>query len=170
MKSGFRPKRTMRFVLFTGEEQGLLGSLAYVKMHKSEMPNHVAAVILDNGQGPVIGLQLGGRDDLVPAAKQFATSIQAFGKVKTDDAVDWHRRRTVHPRRSSGHQPRPGFSRLQIHASLASRHLRQSGTGPPSTGHRGHGAYQFLDRRSPRAAGVSMARSANRADAGEEAC
>ena len=89
MKSGFHPKRTMRFVLFTGEEQGLLGSLAYVKMHKSEMPNHVAAVILDNGQGPVIGLQLGGRDDLIPAAKQFATSIQAFGKVKTDDAVEF---------------------------------------------------------------------------------
>ena len=34
MKSGFKPKRTMRFVLFTGEEQGLLGSLAYVKTHK----------------------------------------------------------------------------------------------------------------------------------------
>lgn len=89
MKSGFRPKRTMRFVLFTGEEQGLLGSLAYVKTHKEELPNHVAAVILDNGQGPVVGLQLGGRDDLIPAAKQFATSIQAFGKVKTDDAVEF---------------------------------------------------------------------------------
>jgi carboxypeptidase Q len=89
MKSGFRPKRTMRFVLFTGEEQGLLGSLAYVKMHKQEMPNHVAAVILDNGQGSVVGLQLGGRDDLIAAVKPFATSIQAFGKIKTDDDVEF---------------------------------------------------------------------------------
>lgn len=89
VKSGFRPKRTMRFVLFTGEEQGLLGSLAYVKMHKQEMPNHVAAVILDNGQGTVVGLQLGGRDDLIAAVKPFATSIQAFGKIKTNDDVEF---------------------------------------------------------------------------------
>ena len=43
MKSGFKPRRTIRFVLFTGEEEGLLGSLAYVKTHQSEMTNHVAA-------------------------------------------------------------------------------------------------------------------------------
>ncbi len=89
IKSGFKPKRTMRFVLFTGEEQGLLGSLAYVKMHKSEMANHVAAVILDNGQGPVISLQLGGRDDVVAAVKPFAETVQAFGKIKTNDDVEF---------------------------------------------------------------------------------
>ncbi len=89
MKSGFKPKRTMRFVLFTGEEQGLLGSLAYVKMHKSEMSNHVAAVILDNGQGPVVSLQLGGRDDVVAAVKPFAETVQAFGKIKTNDDVEF---------------------------------------------------------------------------------
>src|ERR1700747_3404438 len=32
-RSGERPRRTIRFVLFTGEEQGLDGSLAYVKQH-----------------------------------------------------------------------------------------------------------------------------------------
>src|SRR5271154_4200958 len=37
MKSGFKPRRTIRFVLFTGEEEGLLGSLAYAKTHQSEM-------------------------------------------------------------------------------------------------------------------------------------
>ena len=89
MKSGFKPKRTMRFVLFTGEEQGLLGSLAYVKTHKAEMANHVAAVILDNGQGPVISLQLGGRDDVVAAVKPFAETVQAFGKIKTNDDVEF---------------------------------------------------------------------------------
>ena len=89
MKSGFKPKRTMRFVLFTGEEQGLLGSLAYVKTHKAEMANHVAAVILDNGQGPVISLQLGGRDDVVAAVKPFAETVQAFGKIKANDDVEF---------------------------------------------------------------------------------
>jgi carboxypeptidase Q len=85
--SGFKPKRTIRFVLFTGEEQGLLGSLAYTKTHKDEMGNHVAALILDNGQGPVVSLNMGGHDDLVPAVEKFADSVKAFGEVKVDDAV-----------------------------------------------------------------------------------
>jgi carboxypeptidase Q len=85
--SGFRPKRTIRFVLFTGEEQGLLGSLAYTKMHKDEMQNHVAALVLDNGQGPVVKLNMGGRDDLIPAMKKFTESIKAFGDVGVDDGV-----------------------------------------------------------------------------------
>lgn len=89
VKSGFKPKRTMRFVLFTGEEQGLLGSMAYVKTHKVEIANHVAAVILDSGQGPVVSLQLGGRDDLVDAVKPFASSIVAFGKIKANDDVEF---------------------------------------------------------------------------------
>ena len=72
VKSGAKPRRTLRFVLFTGEEQGLLGSLAYIKLHKDEMANHVAAVILDNGQGPVNGSNLGGRADLVPAAPKIS--------------------------------------------------------------------------------------------------
>jgi len=83
--SGFKPKRTIRFVLFTGEEQGLLGSLAYIRMHKDEMGNHVAAVILDNGQGPVVRMNLGGRDDLIPAVKKFAEAVKGFGDLDVDD-------------------------------------------------------------------------------------
>jgi carboxypeptidase Q len=89
MKSGYKPRRTIRFVLFTGEEQGLDGSIAYVKTHRDEMANHVAAVILDNGQGPVVGLQLGGRDDLIPSVEKFAASLQAFGDIAVDDDVEF---------------------------------------------------------------------------------
>jgi len=83
--SGFKPKRTIRFVLFTGEEQGLLGSLAYTKIHKDELKDHVAALVLDNGQGPVVKLNMGGRDDLIPAMKKFAESAKAFGDLGVDD-------------------------------------------------------------------------------------
>ena len=83
--SGFKPKRTIRFVLFTGEEQGLLGSLAYTKMHKNELSNHVAALVLDNGQGAVVKLNMGGREDLVPAMEKFAESVKAFGELGVDD-------------------------------------------------------------------------------------
>jgi carboxypeptidase Q len=89
MKSGFKPRRTIRFVLFTGEEEGLLGSLAYAKTHQSEMANHVAAVVLDFGQGPVTGFQMGGRDDLIPQMEGFAAALQAFGKLEVDDEPEF---------------------------------------------------------------------------------
>jgi carboxypeptidase Q len=89
VKSGYRPRRTIRFVLFTGEEQGLDGSLNYVKMHKKEMANHAAAVILDNGQGPVTGFDLGGRDDLIPTVQKFADSLEAFGRMSVDDDTEF---------------------------------------------------------------------------------
>lgn len=39
--------RTIKIIFFTGEEQGLLGSFAYVDDHQTEMPNIVGVVNLD---------------------------------------------------------------------------------------------------------------------------
>jgi carboxypeptidase Q len=88
LRSGMKPRRTIRFVLFTGEEQGLDGSLAYVKEHQAEMANHLGSLILDNGQGPVRSFQLGGRDDLVDAFKPFASTLSDIREVKVDDKVE----------------------------------------------------------------------------------
>jgi len=60
-KEGYRPKRTIRFVLFTGEEQGLHGSRKYVERHKDEMSKHSAALVHDTGTGKVYGFGLHGR-------------------------------------------------------------------------------------------------------------
>ena len=49
MKSGLRPKRTIRFILWGGEEQGLLGSTEYVRQHESELPKVSACVVDDGG-------------------------------------------------------------------------------------------------------------------------
>ncbi|MBN9990798.1 M20/M25/M40 family metallo-hydrolase, partial [Listeria monocytogenes] len=38
-KTGIRPKRTIRFALWAGEEQGLLGSLSYVESHLATRGN-----------------------------------------------------------------------------------------------------------------------------------
>lgn len=84
VKSGARPRRTIRFVLFTGEEQGLLGSLAYVKQHASEIKNHVACVVLDNGQGPIKEFQLGGRYDLIASFDPFADSLENIRDIKVN--------------------------------------------------------------------------------------
>jgi len=48
VKSGAKPKRTIRFILWSGEEQGLLGSKAYVEKHKNDMPK-ISAVFNDDG-------------------------------------------------------------------------------------------------------------------------
>src|SRR5947209_1469371 len=50
------PKRTIRFILFTGEEQGLNGSKAYVEQHKEELPRISACLVHDTGTGKVKGL------------------------------------------------------------------------------------------------------------------
>ena len=88
VKSGARPRRTIRFVLFTGEEQGLCGSLAYVKQHAAEMKNHLAAIILDYGQGPIKEFQLGGRYDLIESFEPFADALEDIREIKVSDKVE----------------------------------------------------------------------------------
>jgi hypothetical protein len=88
VRSGQRPRRTIRFVLFTGEEEGLDGSFAYIHQHKSELANHLGDLVLDFGQGPVKGFQMGGRDDLVPAFQLFANSLANFRRLEVDDKVE----------------------------------------------------------------------------------
>lgn len=46
---GARPKRTLRFILWTGEEQGLLGSRAYVESLSDEERAKISAVFVDDG-------------------------------------------------------------------------------------------------------------------------
>ena len=86
--AGLKPKRTIRFVLFTGEEQGLDGSFAYIKQHQAEMPNHLGDLVLDDGQGPISGFNLGGRDDLVPGFLPFAQSLANIREIKVDEKVE----------------------------------------------------------------------------------
>jgi carboxypeptidase Q len=88
MRSGQKPRRTIRFVLFTGEEQGLDGSFAYYKQHQAEWTNHLGDLILDEGQGPVTDFMLGGRDDLIAAFQPFADSLANIRPVKVNDNVE----------------------------------------------------------------------------------
>lgn len=48
MNAGAKPKRTIRFILWTGEEQGLWGSRRYVEMHKDSL-SKISAVFVDDG-------------------------------------------------------------------------------------------------------------------------
>ncbi|MHC4513976.1 MAG: M20/M25/M40 family metallo-hydrolase [Planctomycetota bacterium] len=56
MAAGVKPKRTIRFCLWGGEEQGLLGSRAYVGAHADEMPKISAYLNHDNGTNFIAGV------------------------------------------------------------------------------------------------------------------
>jgi len=68
--SGTIPRRSIRFVLFTGEEQGMLGSAAYAHAHRAELDRMIAAIIFDSGVGRITGYSLGGRQDVVAAVRR----------------------------------------------------------------------------------------------------
>ncbi|WP_342116540.1 M20/M25/M40 family metallo-hydrolase [Pseudoduganella sp. OTU4001] len=52
--TGLQPKRTLRVVLFSGEEQGLLGSKAYVAAHRDELARIQAVLVQDAGSGRIL--------------------------------------------------------------------------------------------------------------------
>ncbi|MET0404643.1 MAG: M20/M25/M40 family metallo-hydrolase [Cystobacter sp.] len=52
------PRRTVRVVLFMNEENGLRGGRAYAEAHAAELGEHVAALEMDAGGGPPLGVVL----------------------------------------------------------------------------------------------------------------
>lgn len=56
MALGAKPRRSIRFMLWSGEEQGLLGSRAWVQKHKGEMANYSASLVHDGGTNYLSGI------------------------------------------------------------------------------------------------------------------
>ncbi|XP_006005103.1 carboxypeptidase Q [Latimeria chalumnae] len=60
---GLRPKRTLRLVLWTGEEQGGIGSSQYYHLHKENISNFDLVMESDMGTFMPLGLQFTGNDE-----------------------------------------------------------------------------------------------------------
>lgn len=86
--SGSIPRRSIRFVLFTGEEQGMLGSWAYALAHRAELGKMDAAVVFDAGDGRVTGYSLSGRKDILRALDEALKPLSAFGPLKNTTDVE----------------------------------------------------------------------------------
>jgi carboxypeptidase Q len=56
MKAGIKPRRTIRFMLWSGEEQGLFGSEAYVKAHPDLIKKISAVLVHDGGTNYLSGI------------------------------------------------------------------------------------------------------------------
>jgi hypothetical protein len=119
---GARPKRTIRVVLFGGEEQGLLGSQAYVAAHfgsdqaaKPEFRNLTAFFNMDAGAGQLRGLSVFGP----PAASQVLRELLApFKDLGAVGAI--HNRTRL---------PKPDYADITVfsHAGLPAIGLTQDG-------------------------------------------
>lgn len=76
------PRRTVRVVLYTNEENGLAGGRTYAETHAGE--RHVAAIEMDTGAGPFLGYRVdartGGTQEQDDAER--ARIIQSFEAVK----------------------------------------------------------------------------------------
>ena len=73
------PRRSIRFALWGGEEQGLLGSEAYARAHAAEMKTCVAALNTDNGAGHPKGWKYEGREDVRAALAPLGELLAGLG-------------------------------------------------------------------------------------------
>lgn len=70
VESGAQPKRTIRFMLWSGEEQGLLGSRGWVADHAEELDDISAVLVHDGGTNYLAGISV------TPAMlEQFETAL-----------------------------------------------------------------------------------------------
>ncbi|HEX7243914.1 MAG TPA: M20/M25/M40 family metallo-hydrolase [Longimicrobiaceae bacterium] len=76
---GIRPARTIRFVLWNGEEQGMIGSWGYTRSHAAELDRHVMASSFDIGCGRITGFFTGGRPEVAAATDRALAPIAGLG-------------------------------------------------------------------------------------------
>ncbi len=86
---GHPPRRTMRFILFGGEEQGLVGSNAYSKAHIADMLSIDAVLISDTGAQPAKGWYLMGREDEKQALTNIEPLLAGLGSNETNPDTEF---------------------------------------------------------------------------------
>jgi hypothetical protein len=87
--SGLRPKRSIRFILFSGEEEGLIGSRAYAVSHRHELDKAAGVIIYDAGSGKTTGFVLGGRKDLLDTTKTLIAPLNQFEVKELKLDMEW---------------------------------------------------------------------------------
>ncbi len=79
IKMGVKPRRTIRFALWNGEEQGYFGSQAYTQLHQGELDQHIMKMSVDIGSGAIIGFFTNGRPELAKITKEVMKPVAGLG-------------------------------------------------------------------------------------------
>ena len=81
-KLGLRPRRTIRVVLYTNEENGLKGGTGYRDAHKAELANHVFAVETDGGTFRPEGFGVTASDAAIAQLTELARLLEPIGAAR----------------------------------------------------------------------------------------
>ncbi len=76
--TGLVPRRTIRFALFSGEEQRMFGSWQYVIAHRAELDKIRGVIVYDSGIGRVSGYSLSGRRDIRDALQEILKPLGSW--------------------------------------------------------------------------------------------
>ncbi|MGH7500926.1 MAG: M28 family metallopeptidase [Longimicrobiales bacterium] len=76
---GLRPKRTIRVVLWTNEENGLAGGNGYRDAHRAEVDKHVLAMESDNGVFRPRGFAFNGSDEAFAILEPVVRLLEPIG-------------------------------------------------------------------------------------------
>lgn len=118
--SGVHPKRTIRFVLFSGEEEGLFGSQAYAASHIRDLDHYQAVLVLDNGTGRITGMALQGHDDLADMWRTMFQPVDSLGPLTVRPGI-----KTGTDHLSFTQYDVPGFNYDQLTAGYNHTHHSQ---------------------------------------------
>ncbi len=76
---GLIPRRTLRAVLFTNEENGRRGAAQYAQAHERELGQHVAAFEMDTGSGTPLGFMTEGEQPYLAEAREYSALLSPIG-------------------------------------------------------------------------------------------
>ncbi len=98
------PRRTIRVVLWTNEENGLAGARQYAKDHADELANHVAAIESDSGGFRPVGYSVDCADEtrLGIAAEQLRDIMSLLESIGATDVQTGFSGADVGPMKDSG--------------------------------------------------------------------
>src|SRR3984893_11741066 len=122
-KLNLKPKRTIRFILFSGEEEGLCGSVKYVEAHKDELEKISGVLVHDTGTGRVLTLAL---HDNYQDREIVDRVLAPLKELKLLEPTMMHMSGTDHL--SFNEVGVPGFWALQDGAEYNKTHHSQSDT------------------------------------------
>ena len=89
---GLHPRKTIRFIAWMNEENGVAGGRTYATEHAAEVANHFAAIESDRGAGHPLGFEVMAKPEALPLLAPMSAILQSSGagllKITEDTETD----------------------------------------------------------------------------------